>query len=61
MNQVTLETDNGPDIFGICETFLDRSVSDDQLHINNFELFEKINAIHKINLALAYFFTFENH
>ena len=31
-------TENGPDIIGICETFLDPSVGDSQLSINHFDL-----------------------
>ena len=34
-------TENGPDIIGICETFLDPSVDDSQLSINHFDLLRK--------------------
>ena len=34
-------TENGPDIIGICETFLDPSVCDSQLSINHFDLLRK--------------------
>ena len=34
-------TENGPDIIGICETFLDPSVGDSQLSINHFDLLQK--------------------
>ena len=34
-------TENGPDIIGICETFLDPSVGDSQLSINHFDLLWK--------------------
>ena len=34
-------TENGPDIIGICVTFLDPSVSDSQLSINHFDLLRK--------------------
>ena len=39
MDELTLMigTENGPDIIGICETFLDPSVGDSQLSINHFD------------------------
>ena len=36
-----MATDNGPDIFGICETFLECSVPDCQLNIQGFEFMRK--------------------
>ena len=39
--QLTIGTENGPDILGICETFLDPSIDDIQLNINHFSLFRK--------------------
>ena len=43
MDDLTLMigTENGPDIIGICETFLDPSVGDSQLSINHFDLLRK--------------------
>ena len=38
---LTIGTENGPDIIGICETFLDPSVGDSQLSINHFDLHRK--------------------
>ena len=34
-------SDNGPDILGLCETFLDQAVNDEQLYINGFDIFRK--------------------
>ena len=39
--QLVMATDNGPDIFGICETFLEYSVPDCQLNIQGFEFMRK--------------------
>ena len=39
--KLTIGTDNGPDTLGICETFLDSSVGDSQLAINQFDLLRK--------------------
>ena len=36
-----LAADNGPDIFGICETFLDCNVPDCQLNIQGFDFMRK--------------------
>ena len=43
MDELTLMigTENGPDIIGICETFLDPSFDDSQLSINHFDLLLK--------------------
>ena len=38
---LTIGTENGPDIIGLCETFLDPSVGDSQLSINLFDLHRK--------------------
>ena len=38
---LTIGTENGPGIIGICETFLDPSVGDSQLSINRFDLHRK--------------------
>ena len=46
-------TDNGPDILGLCETFLNQAVNDEQLYqlyINGFDFFfEKTDTKRKIN------------
>lgn len=39
--EITMRTENGSDILGICETFLDQTVSDDQLKLNGFDFFRK--------------------
>ena len=37
--RIILGAENGPDILGICETFLDQTVSDEQLNVSGFESF----------------------
>ena len=32
--RITLGTDNGPDILGLCETFLDKAINNEQLYTN---------------------------
>ena len=39
--RIALGAENGPDILGICETFLDQAVSDEHLHVSGFEFFRK--------------------
>ena len=39
--QLVMATENGPDIFGICETFLECSVPNCQLNIQGFEFMRK--------------------
>ena len=56
---LTIGTENGPDIIGICETFLDPSVGDSQLSINHFVYIGKTGVKHKINPAEVYFYVFE--
>ena len=43
MDELTLTicTENGPDIIGICETFFDSTVGDSQLSINHFDFLRK--------------------
>ena len=36
-----MEINNGPDIFGLCETCLDGTVADGQVYINGFDLLKK--------------------
>ena len=35
--RLTMAINNGPDIFGLCETFLEGTVSDGQVYINEFD------------------------
>ena len=39
--QITLGVANSPDITGICETFLDPTVNDTQLYINDYDFIRK--------------------
>ena len=39
--RLTTAINNGPDIFGLCETFLDGTVSDGQVYINGFDFLRK--------------------
>ena len=39
--RLTMAINNGPDIFGLCETFLDGTVSDGQVYINGFDFLRK--------------------
>ena len=39
--RLTMAIDNGPDIFGLCETFLDGTVSDGQVYIHGFDSLRK--------------------
>ena len=39
--QITLGVENSPDILGICETFLDPTVNDTQLYINDYDFIRK--------------------
>ena len=39
--RLTMAINNGPDIFGLCETFLDSTVSDGQVYINGFDFLRK--------------------
>ena len=39
--RVTLSCENGPDIFGVCETFLDTNISDGQVAIGGYDFIRK--------------------
>ena len=39
--QITLGVETSPDILGICETFLDPTVNDTQLYINDYDFIRK--------------------
>ena len=39
--QLTIGSENGPDIVGICETFLDSTVDNNRITINQFDVFRK--------------------
>ena len=39
--RVTLSCENGPDIFGVCETFLDTNISDEQVAIGGYDFIRK--------------------
>ena len=54
-------TDNAPDILGLCETFLDQAVNDEQLCINGFDFFSKRHTKRKINQVVVLFSIIENH
>ena len=36
--RITVAHEHSPDIFGMCETFLTKSVSDDQMAVDGFDL-----------------------
>ena len=39
--QIMLANENGPDILGLCETFLDKTILDEQVSINGYESIRK--------------------
>ncbi|MEW8545693.1 MAG: endonuclease/exonuclease/phosphatase family protein [Candidatus Thiodiazotropha sp.] len=42
--RIIMANQNGPDILGICETFLERNISDNQVAIDGYELIRKDRA-----------------
>ena len=42
--RLTMAINNGPDISGLCETFLDGTVSDGQVYVNGFDFLRKVRS-----------------